>query len=233
MAGAAAGDGKLGLLVAQLLACQRPGQVTLFGRHASKMSLVQGLAAQLVVSDELVARHSGKFDLVVEASGGWLRPAPALPLLAEVPCWAGACAREPLGACLPACLPAWAVPVAGVDPAHLALRALAGSSSSIKASLALTRPMGTLVLKSTVSLRESQGLGWSELANQIVVEEKHLLGSRCGPMDMALRMLEQHGELRQLVNAMTQHVLPLSRGEEAMQLAQTKGVLKVQLECQG
>ncbi len=59
-----------------------------------------------------------------------------------------------------------------------------------------------------------------------------LVGSRCGPLDMALEMLAQHAELRQLVNAMTQHVMPLSKGVEAMQLAQTKGVLKVQLDCQ-
>lgn len=65
----AAGDGKLGLLIAQVLACKRPGQVTLFGRHESKMSLVQGLAARVVVSPEVVQQHSGKFDLAVEASG--------------------------------------------------------------------------------------------------------------------------------------------------------------------
>lgn len=65
-----AGDGKLGLLIAQVLACARPGQVTLFGRHESKMSLVQGMSARVVVSPAVVQQYSGKFDLAVEASGG-------------------------------------------------------------------------------------------------------------------------------------------------------------------
>jgi hypothetical protein len=42
-------------------------------------------------------------------------------------------------------------------------------------------------------------------------------------------MMEQHQELRQLLAAMTHKQLPLSQGVEAMALAQTKGVLKVQL----
>jgi hypothetical protein len=48
-------------------------------------------------------------------------------------------------------------------------------------------------------------------------------------MDVALCMMEKHGELRQLLAAMTHKQLPLSQGVEAMALAQTKGVLKVQL----
>lgn len=52
---------------------------------------------------------------------------------------------------------------------------------------------------------------------------------RCGPMDIALSMLECHAALRALVNAMTQHVFPIGRGEEAMETARAKGMLKVQL----
>lgn len=53
-----------------------------------------------------------------------------------------------------------------------------GSASSIRTALALTRPMGTLVLKTTVSLNDPTMPGWSELANDIVVNEKTLVGSR-------------------------------------------------------
>ena len=65
----AAGDGKLGLLVAQVLAVRAPGRVTLFGRHASKMGLVQGLQERLLVDDGTASKHAGAFDLVVEATG--------------------------------------------------------------------------------------------------------------------------------------------------------------------
>lgn len=56
-----------------------------------------------------------------------------------------------------------------------------------------------------------------------------LVRCRCGPMGMALSMMEQHAELRSLLDAMLQHQLPLKQGVEALTLAQSKGVLKVQL----
>lgn len=54
----------------------------------------------------------------------------------------------------------------------------AGASASIRNALALTRCMGTLVLKSTVSLNDPSMPGWSEVANDLVVNEKTLVGSR-------------------------------------------------------
>lgn len=50
-------------------------------------------------------------------------------------------------------------------------------------------------------------------------------------MDVALHMMEQHKDLRDLLDGMTTKVLPLSKGEEGMKLAATKGTLKVQLDC--
>ncbi len=55
------GDGKLGLLIAQVLTMQADANdwtVTLFGRHADKMKLVQGCAMQ-VVDDDTATRHAG------------------------------------------------------------------------------------------------------------------------------------------------------------------------------
>jgi threonine dehydrogenase-like Zn-dependent dehydrogenase len=66
---ALAGDGRLGLLIAQVLALKAPGRVTHFGRHADKMALVAGMAAQVVVHEATAAEHAGAFGLVVEASG--------------------------------------------------------------------------------------------------------------------------------------------------------------------
>eukprot|EP00775_Hariotina_reticulata_P010351 gene10351-10509_t len=166
------GDGRLGLLIAQLLAITAPGRTTHFGKHPEKMQLVKGTARQVVVTEHTSNDFQGQFDLVVEATG---------------------------------------------------------SAGGIQTALALTRPMGTLVLKTTVSLNDPSMPGWSELANDIVVNEKVLLGSRCGPMDVALQLMAEHAELRDLLKAMVQHEMPLKDGVEAVQLAQQKGVLKVQV----
>lgn len=66
-----AGDGKLGLLVAQVLASQAPGRVTLLGRHAAKMALVSGLKEAVVAGEAAAQERAGQFDLAVEATGGW------------------------------------------------------------------------------------------------------------------------------------------------------------------
>lgn len=65
----AAGDGRLGLLIAQVCALQAPGRVTHFGRHTEKMGFVTGTAAQVLSSDEAAEQHAGAFDVVIEASG--------------------------------------------------------------------------------------------------------------------------------------------------------------------
>lgn len=85
------------------------------------------------------------------------------------------------------------------------------------------------MLKTTVSLNDLSMPGWSELANDIVVNEKTLVGSRCGPMDVALDMMHRHAEVQRLLGSMLQHELPLADGVAAMSLAAQKGVLKVQL----
>jgi threonine dehydrogenase-like Zn-dependent dehydrogenase len=175
------GDGKLGLLCAQVLALEAgPGRVTLFGRHEEKMALVDGVSERVVVpkdsADALAKLHAdygGAFDLVVEATG---------------------------------------------------------ASGGVTTALALTRPMGTVVLKSTVSLADKTQPQWAALANDIVVAEKKIVGSRCGPMDTALSLMARHAPLRRLLNAMLSEQLPArSRGGEAVALASVKGTLKVQV----
>jgi threonine dehydrogenase-like Zn-dependent dehydrogenase len=61
-----------------------------------------------------------------------------------------------------------------------------------------------------------------------VVPEVRLIGSRCGPMGPALRLLA-----RGLINhrALIDRRFPLSQGIEALEWAQRPGVLKVLLEC--
>jgi len=67
------GDGRLGLLIAQVCALHAPGRVTHFGRHPDKMSLVSGTVGQVVSFEEAAEKHTGAFDLVVEASGDVLQ----------------------------------------------------------------------------------------------------------------------------------------------------------------
>lgn len=175
----------------------------------SKMQLVDGVVAREIVSSETASKYFACYDLTVEATG---------------------------------------------------------ATGGIRTSLAITRPLGTLVLKSTVATPDpklaaaesghslpdntsapntaadaskqpeisssSSPPCWSELANDIVVNEKRLVGSRCGPFDMALRMLEQESSVRKLVNAMTHGVYPIAeQGIEAIQHAGRKGTLKIQLQC--
>ncbi len=59
-----------------------------------------------------------------------------------------------------------------------------GSISGFETALALTRPRGTLVLKSTVAASKEFNLA------PVVIDEITVLGSRCGQFGPALRLLE-------------------------------------------
>lgn len=63
-----------------------------------------------------------------------------------------------------------------------------GSPSGTSFAVAITRPMGTVVQKSTCSAQGGAPLSVS-LVNTIVVDEIKLVGSRCGPFDVAMEML--------------------------------------------
>ena len=86
-----------------------------------------------------------------------------------------------------------------------------------------------MVLKSTVSLNDPNMPLWGVLANDIVVNEKVVVGSRCGPLDMALVMMTEHQEIRELLAKMLDKVFPMAQAVEALQYAQQKGVMKVQV----
>lgn len=50
-------------------------------------------------------------------------------------------------------------------------------------------------------------------------------------MDVALNIMVKHASVRQLLTAMVTKVFPLAEAEAAVAMAQTRGVLKVQLAC--
>jgi threonine dehydrogenase-like Zn-dependent dehydrogenase len=96
------------------------------------------------------------------------------------------------------------------------------AAAGLDLALARVQPKGTVIMKSTYAARYPL-----DSAN-LVVPEVRLIGSRCGPMGPALRLLA-----RGLINhrALIDRRFPLSQGIEALEWAQRPGVLKVLLEC--
>lgn len=166
------GDGKLGLLVAQLLSIRGwADTLTFFGRHQRKLDLVSG-GRKEVVGEGTAHSHAAAFDVCVEACG---------------------------------------------------------APGGMQLALAMTRPMGTVVLKSTCSISgHDRAPQWSEIANDVVVQEKTIVGSRCGPFAPALAAL-QHPAMQKLLDGMIDAEVPIQDGAAAFAKAQTKGTLKVQL----
>jgi threonine dehydrogenase-like Zn-dependent dehydrogenase len=95
-----------------------------------------------------------------------------------------------------------------------------GQAGGFELARTLLRPRGTLVLKST--FHGAQEMPFAP----IVIDEITIVGSRCGPFEPALRLLEK-GLID--VQAMLTAEYPMERGVEAFQRAAARGVLKVQV----
>ncbi|MCC6537191.1 MAG: alcohol dehydrogenase catalytic domain-containing protein [Bryobacterales bacterium] len=154
------GDGKLGLLIAQVLQAHG-ARVIQFGRHREKLCIAEAVG----VVTECRAKHlpAKAFDYVVDATG---------------------------------------------------------SASGLQAAVDMTRPRGTVIMKSTVHGAVALNTA------PVIVDEITLVGSRCGRMEPALRLLAR-GKLR--VDDMIAARFPLNRAPEAFAHAAASGVLKVLL----
>jgi len=154
------GDGKLGLLVAQVLQVHG-ARVHLFGRHRHKLRIAekQGVACQFRSS----RLPTAAYNFVVEATG---------------------------------------------------------SPEGLAQAVSMTRPLGTLILKSTV-----HGPVRLDTA-PVIVNELTLVGSRCGPFSPALELLAG-GRIN--VADMISDSFPLPDAAAAFRQAQKDGVLKVLL----
>jgi len=98
-----------------------------------------------------------------------------------------------------------------------------GSPAGLETALQLVRPCGTVVLKTTVAADQSLHMA------PFVIDEITLLGSRCGPFDAALQLLEADVvQVAPLVSAR----YPLEQAVAAFERASRKDVLKVLLELQ-
>ncbi len=96
-----------------------------------------------------------------------------------------------------------------------------GSESGLPTALALVRPRGTIVLKTTVA--GAQTLAWAP----VVIDEVTIVGSRCGPFDRALTALESgRVDVRPLISDR----FGLQDAVAALDRASAKSVLKVLLE---
>lgn len=96
-----------------------------------------------------------------------------------------------------------------------------GSSEGLAQAVRMTEPRGTLIMKSTVANEVAV-----DTAN-IIVNELTLVGSRCGRLEPALRLIAS-GKLH--LDEMIAARYPLSAAPDAFRYAATRGTLKVLLE---
>jgi threonine dehydrogenase-like Zn-dependent dehydrogenase len=98
-----------------------------------------------------------------------------------------------------------------------------GSPEGFAAAMAAVRPLGTLVLKSTVAAETGMNLA------PLVIDEVTVIGSRCGPFQPALDML-QRGEIDpcDLVTARYE----LLEGVDALRAAADGGQVKVLIDVE-
>lgn len=154
------GDGKLGLLVAQVLR-NAGAPVRIVGKHPAKLALCEKWSIRARSIDEVVPRRDQ--DVVVDCTG---------------------------------------------------------SAAGFEAAMAMVRPRGAIVLKSTVAQGKPLNLA------PVVIDELTVVGSRCGPFREAIRSLAA-GEVD--VVSLIHRRMKLEQGVEAMELASRPGVLKVLL----
>lgn len=93
-----------------------------------------------------------------------------------------------------------------------------GSISGLETSLALTKPRGTLILKSTIAASKEFNFA------PVVVDEITIVGSRCGQFAPALRLLESK---RIDVNPLISHIFDIDDSIEAFEKNKDKSSIKV------
>jgi threonine dehydrogenase-like Zn-dependent dehydrogenase len=95
-----------------------------------------------------------------------------------------------------------------------------GNEEGLNEALRMVRPRGTIVLKSTFRGKSNFDV------SKLVVDEVHLIGSRCGPFPKAIDLLHTK---RIEVQDMIDGDFPLEQALEAFHLAGKSGTLKVLL----
>jgi threonine dehydrogenase-like Zn-dependent dehydrogenase len=107
---------------------------------------------------------------------------------------------------------------AAITPGYDLVVEATGSAAGLARAMALVRPRGRIVLKSTYAGSPSLDLA------PLVINEVTVIGSRCGTFPRALAALERgRVDPRPLIAAQ----FPLSEGEAAFRRAAEPGVMKV------
>lgn len=155
------GDGKLGLLIAMIfrLSCC---ELTVFGKHKSKLSLLEDMGINTIFVDDMSKDFS--FDVVIEATG---------------------------------------------------------SESGLRQAMTITKPRGTIVMKTTIAEDVAVKL------SSIVINEITVIGSRCGPFKTAISALQ-----KKFINvsSLITSTFPLEKGIEAFKKSIDKRSIKVLLK---
>lgn len=99
-----------------------------------------------------------------------------------------------------------------------------GSASGLTTAMAMLRPRGTLVMKTTVAPGQ---LGEGFDLSPIVINELNVIGSRCGPFAEAVDWLSR--EAVDVVSLISRR-MKLSDGAAVLEQAGKKGTIKVLLE---
>lgn len=96
-----------------------------------------------------------------------------------------------------------------------------GSTKGLSEAMALCRPRGIIVLKSTVSTGERMNL------SSVVVNEQTIVGSRCGAFEAGFKLLRTYPDmpLQRLITAF----YPIEHASEAFDRAAGSDVLKIAL----
>lgn len=96
-----------------------------------------------------------------------------------------------------------------------------GSTGGFETSLALTKPRGVLVLKSTIAAKEGLNLA------PVVIDEITVLGSRCGQFEPALRLMDAKKlDIKPLIS----EIYPIDKALEAFEKNKQKDILKILLK---
>jgi threonine dehydrogenase-like Zn-dependent dehydrogenase len=87
-------------------------------------------------------------------------------------------------------------------------------------------------------LKSTCAAGKAFNAAPFVIDELKVVGSRCGPIEKALELLELKGETTEIASERKLHVqkyitkaFPLSEADQAIKCAAEKSTMKVQIIC--
>ncbi len=176
------------------------------------------LAAALEIQEQITVRPQEQV-LVIGAGRLGLLIAKSLALTG---CDLAVIVRQPRAAAI---LKAWGIPTMSAEDVRPMMSDLvvevSGSPDGFNLAVQAVRPTGMVVMKSTIKSDVTFNL------SPLVVNEVTLLGSRCGPFEPALALLDSRAVDP---TPMIDRVYPLSQGEEAFKEAAAPGMLKVLLK---